>query len=172
MLITVVWLGGEVDAAIAVWTLAYFLTALFALAVARDLWLPLALPNVLDRRGRAIAGLALVMGAVQIVNLIGYRVELFVLDHYEGLAQVGIYSIAVQAAEAMWLVPAAVATAVTGPAVHERADRSARLIRDACGRGLLCAVGYAAGGLAAWVCFVRLARLSLLGRSRRRRAAS
>ena len=83
MLITVVWLGGEVDAAIAVWTLAYFLTALFALAVARDLWLPLALPNVLDRRGRAIAGLALVMGAVQIVNLIGYRVELFVLDHYK-----------------------------------------------------------------------------------------
>jgi O-antigen/teichoic acid export membrane protein len=259
MLIAVVWLGGDVDAAIAVWTLAYFATALFALAVARDLWLPLALPNVLDGRGRAIAGLALVMGLVQIVNLIGYRIELFVLDHYRGLAEVGIYSIAMQAAEAMWLVPAAVATAVTGPAVHERADRAARLIRDACGRGLLytvvlalavgslapfvvpflfgddfrgamrplalllpgvvayapvsilvvylsvrrgrpklsllvsavglavttamsfvliprygaagaagaSAIGYAAGGLAAWVCFVRVAGLTILGRHRR-----
>ena len=42
------------------------------------------------------------MGAVQIVNLVGYRVELFVLHHYEGLSVVGIYSIAMQAAEAMW----------------------------------------------------------------------
>ena len=262
MLIAVVWLGGDVDAAIAVWTLAYFVTAAFALVAARDLWLPFALPNVLDRRGRAILTLALVMGAVQIVNLVGYRVELFVLDHYEGLSAVGIYSIAMQAAEAMWLVPAAVATAVTGPAVHERVDRAAVLIRDACARGLLytvlialavgslapfvvpflfgddfrgavrplalllpgvvayapvsilvvylsvrrgrpklsllvsgvgllvtaamsfvlippygaagaavaSAIGYAAGGVAAWISFVRLAGLTLFGRTRRRAA--
>ena len=153
MLIAVVWLDGEVDAAIGVWTLAYFLTAAFALAVAGDLWLPLRLPRILDRYGRAIAALAFGMGAVQIVNLIGYRVELFVLDHYEGLAEVGIYSIAMQAAEAMWLIPAAVATAVTGPAVHERADRAARLIRDACARGLLYTVliALAVGSLAPFV---------------------
>jgi O-antigen/teichoic acid export membrane protein len=150
MLIVVVGLGHGVDGAVAVWTAAYFATAMFALAATRDLWLPLRLPRILDRRGRDIAGLALLLGGVQIVNLIGYRVELFVLDHYKGVAAVGVYSIAMQAAEAMWLVPAAVATAVTGPAVHETPDRAARLIRNACGRGLLytIAIAIAVGALA------------------------
>jgi O-antigen/teichoic acid export membrane protein len=86
----VVGLGHGVDGAVAVWTAAYFATSLFALAAARDIWLPSTTPMVLDRHGRAILRLALVMGAVQIVNLIGYRIELFILDRYEGLAQVGI----------------------------------------------------------------------------------
>jgi len=143
MLIVVVGLGHGVDGAVAVWTAAYFATSAFALLAARDVWLPPTTPWVLDRHGRAILRLALVMGAVQIVNLIGYRIELFILDRYEGLAQVGIYSIAMQAAEAMWLVPAAVATAVTGPAVHETPAGAARLIRNACGRGLLYTGGLA-----------------------------
>jgi O-antigen/teichoic acid export membrane protein len=143
MLVLVVGLGGGVDAAVASWTVAYFVTAAFALAAAADLWLPPATPQFLDRHGRAILRLALVMGAVQIVNLIGYRVELFILDRYKGLAEVGIYSIAIQAAEAMWLVPAAIATAVTGPVVHESQAGAVRLIRNACGRGLLYTVGIA-----------------------------
>jgi len=137
MLIVVVGLDRGVDGAVAVWTIAYVLTAFFALVATRDLWLPLTMPRILDRAGRAIVRLAFAMGAVQIVNLIGYRVELFVLEHFKGLAQVGIYSIAMQAAEAIWLVPAAVASAVTGPAVHESDERAARLIRNACGKGLL-----------------------------------
>jgi O-antigen/teichoic acid export membrane protein len=150
MLIVVVGLGRGVDGAVAVWTIAYFATALFALTAARDLWLPPAAPQVLDGHGRAILRLALVMGAVQIVNLIGYRIELFILDRYDGLAQVGIYSIAMQAAEAMWLIPAAVATAVTGPVVHETPAGAARLIRNACKRGLLytAALAVAVGALA------------------------
>jgi len=153
MLVVVVGLGHGVDGAVAVWTAAYFATAAFALVAARDLWLPPTAPRILDRHGRAILHLALVMGAVQIVNLIGYRIELFILDRYEGLAQVGIYSIAMQAAEAMWLVPAAVATAVTGPAVHETPAGAARLIRNACGRGLLYTAGLAVaiGALAPFV---------------------
>jgi O-antigen/teichoic acid export membrane protein len=55
-----------------------------------------------------------------------------------------------QAAEAMWLVPAAVATAVTGPVVHETPAGAARLIRNACGRALLytAALAVAVGALA------------------------
>ncbi len=242
MLIVVVGLDRGVDGAVAVWTIAYVLTAFFALVATRDLWLPLTMPRILDRAGRAIVRLAFAMGAVQIVNLIGYRVELFVLEHFKGLAQVGIYSIAMQAAEAIWLVPAAVASAVTGPAVHESDERAARLIRNACGKGLLytstialdfrsatrplalllpgvvayapvsilvvylsirsgrprlslvvsviglvvtaamslvlippygasgaaaaSAIGYAAGGAAAWICFVQLAGLTVFGRIR------
>ena len=145
MLVVVVGLDGGVDAAVAVWTGAYWLTTFFALAAARDLWFPVVATQLLDRYGRAIARLAFGMGAVQIVNLIGYRVELFVLEHYKGLAQVGIYSIAMQAAEAIWLVPAAVASAVTGPVVHESPVGAAHLIRNACGRGLLYTAGIAFG---------------------------
>ena len=137
MLLVVVGLDGGVDAAVGVWTIAYVLTAVVALIAARDLWLPLTRVRIFDRLGRAIARLALAMGFVQIVNLIGYRVELFVLEHFKGLGQVGIYSIAMQAAEAIWLIPAAVASAVTGPVVHEDEDGAARQIRNACGKGLL-----------------------------------
>ena len=46
MLIAVVGLGGGVDAAVGAWTIAYFLTAAFALIAARDLWLPPAETSV------------------------------------------------------------------------------------------------------------------------------
>jgi O-antigen/teichoic acid export membrane protein len=124
MLVLVVGLDGGVDAAVFAWTLAHFLTATFALVAARDLVVPVDLPPFLDRHARTILRLALVMGAVQVVNLIGYRVELFLLEYYDGVAAVGIYSIAMQAAEALWLIPAAIATAITGPVVHE-AERAA-----------------------------------------------
>jgi O-antigen/teichoic acid export membrane protein len=153
MLVVVVGLGRGVDAAVAVWTLAYWVTAVFTLVAARDLWPPLRLPPILDRKGRAILLLASGMGAVQIVNLIGYRVELFVLEHFKGLAQVGIYSIAMQAAEAIWLVPQAVASAVTGPTVHETPEGAVRVIRSACAKGLLYTGGIAlaVGALAPFV---------------------
>ncbi len=137
MLVLVVALDGGVRGAVLAWTLAHAVTAAFALAGTRDVWLPLRVPPVFDRDGRLIVRLALVMGAVQVVNLISYRVELFVLELYEGIADVGIYSIAMQAAEAMWLIPAAVATAVTAPAVHETEERAAALIARAAARGLL-----------------------------------
>jgi len=143
MLVVVVDLGRGVDAAVGVWTAAYVLSAVFALAASRDLWLPMTAARLLDRYGHAIVRLALAMGFVQIVNLIGYRVELFVLEHFKGLSQVGIYSIAMQAAEAIWLIPAAVASAVTGPVVHESEDGAAGLIRKACGKGLLYTSGVA-----------------------------
>ena len=113
MLVVVVGLGHGVQGAVGVWTAAYFATAAFAVIAARDLWLPPVMPRILGHDGRALAWLAFVMGAVQIVNLISYRVELLVLDHYKGLA------------------------------VHESPDRAARVIRNACTRGLLYTIGIA-----------------------------
>jgi len=157
MLIVVVGLGGGVDAAIAAWTVSYFLTSAVALIGARDLWLPPSGARILDGVGRSIVRLALAMGAVQIVNLIGYRVELFVLQHFKGLTAVGVYSIAMQAAESIWLIPAAIASAVTGPVVHETEEGATREIRKACGKGLLytgvvsAAIGAVAPFLIPWV---------------------
>jgi O-antigen/teichoic acid export membrane protein len=153
MLVVVVGLDGGVDAAVAVWTAAYFITMAFALIAARDVWLPLRNEPLFDRAGRAIVLLGCGMGLVQIVNLIGYRVELFVLDRFKGLAAVGIYSIGMQAAEAIWLIPAAIASAITGPVVHDTPAAAARLIRSACLKGLLytSAVAVAVGAAAPFV---------------------
>jgi O-antigen/teichoic acid export membrane protein len=153
MLVVIVGLGGRVDAAVAVWTLSYFVTSAFALVATRDLWLPLRHAPLLDGPGRAIVRLGWGMGIVQIVNLIGYRVELFVLDHFKGLASVGIYSIGMQAAEAIWLIPAAMASAITAPVVHDTSEGAARLIRQACAKSLLytSAVAIAVGVAAPFV---------------------
>jgi O-antigen/teichoic acid export membrane protein len=143
MLTLVVWLDGDVDAALAAWAIANALTAALALGAARDLWLPLARPR-LDAPTRAIARLALVMGAVQIVNLVSYRIELFVLREYRGLGDVGIYSIAMQTIESVWLIAAALATAVTAPAVQEAERDVVALIARTAVKALLFTAGVAA----------------------------
>ena len=143
MLVLVVWLDWGVRGAVAAWTIANVLTAAFALAAARDLWLPIGAPPLADPAARLLARLALAMGAVQVVNLVSYRIELFILERYEGLDAVGIYSIAMQAAEAMWLIAAAVATAITAPAIHETDSAAARLVARAAARGLLLTGGVA-----------------------------
>jgi O-antigen/teichoic acid export membrane protein len=137
ILVLVVWLDGEVVAALLAWGIANALTALFALGAARDLWLPFARPRIGDHAGRTIARLALVMGAVQIVNLVSYRVELFVLRHFRDLGDVGVYSIAMQTVESMWLIAAAMATAVTAPAVQGDEAEASRLIARTAAKALL-----------------------------------
>lgn len=143
MLVLVVGLDGGVRAAVFAWTLAHVLTATFALVAARDLVLPIDVPPFLDEHGRTILRLALVMGAVQVVNLIGYRIELFLLEFYDGVAAVGVYSIAMQAAEALWLIPAAIATAITGPVVHEPDREAVRRVSGAALRALAYSSGAA-----------------------------
>ncbi len=75
------------------------------------------------------------------------------LDRFKGLAAVGIYSVGMQAAEAIWLIPAAIASAITAPVVHDTPAGAARLTRNACLRGLLytAAVAVALGVAAPFV---------------------
>jgi O-antigen/teichoic acid export membrane protein len=143
MLVFVVWLDGEVVAAVGSWTVANILTAALALTGARDLWRPFRTPPMFDPAARLLMRLAFTMGAVHVVALISYRIELFVLERYDGLDAVGIYSIAIQAAEDIWLIPAAVANAVTAPAVHETESAAVRLVGRAALRGLLITAGAA-----------------------------
>ena len=132
-----------VPGAVGAWAAANAITAGIALGATHHAWRPADIPNVVDPVSRALAGFAITMGAVQVVNLISYRVELFVLRHFEELRDVGIYSIAMQAAEAMWLVAGALATAVTAPAVHETEERARKLITRSARRALLLTAGVA-----------------------------
>jgi O-antigen/teichoic acid export membrane protein len=137
MVLFVVLVDGGVAGAVGAWAAANGITAVVALAAAHHAWRPADIPNVVDPISRALARFAITMGAVQVVNLISYRVELFILRRFEELRDVGIYSIAMQAAEAMWLVAGALATAVTAPAVHETEDRARHLIARSARRALL-----------------------------------
>ena len=84
-LVLVVALGGQVHAALAAWTIAHVLTAILALFLMRDLWLPLRMPSLVDGVSQTLVRLALAMGALQVIALIGYRAELFVLEAIDGV---------------------------------------------------------------------------------------
>jgi O-antigen/teichoic acid export membrane protein len=136
MLLIVAALHGGVRGAVLAWTLAHVLTALFALAATRNIWQPLPIRRLLDFFNLPLARLALTMGAVQVVNLISYRIELFVLDRDRSIAQVGVYSIAVQTGEMLWLVAGAIATAVTAPCLRDDEEQAASLIAHSSAKAL------------------------------------
>jgi hypothetical protein len=138
MLLIVAALHGGVRGAVLAWTLAHVLTALYALATTRDVWQPLPINRLLDFFNLPLARLALTMGAVQVVNLISYRIELFVLDRSRGIAHVGVYSIAVQTGEMLWLIAGAIATAVTAPCLHDEDEQAASLITRSAVKALAC----------------------------------
>jgi O-antigen/teichoic acid export membrane protein len=57
---------------------------------------------------------AAVIGLTNVISLLNYRVNLFLVERLDGLAAAGIYSVAVTVAELLWLVSSAVTTAVYG----------------------------------------------------------
>ena len=136
-LLLVVGLGGQVNAALAAWTAAHVVTAILALVLVRDLWLPLRVPSLVDGISESLVRLALAMGALQVIALVGYRAELFVLEAVKGVSVVGIYSVANQAAESMWLMAAAIATAITAPIVRCGEHEAVAIIRRSLVKALL-----------------------------------
>jgi O-antigen/teichoic acid export membrane protein len=83
------------------------------------------------------------------VNLVSYRTELFVLGHYEGATGVGVYSIAMQSVESIWLVAGAMATSITAPVLKETDTAAARLVGRQALKGLLYTAAVAVGVAAA-----------------------
>lgn len=60
--------------------------------------------KVLRREARFIA----VIGLTNVISLLNYRASLFIIGHFCGLAQAGVYSVAVQVGELLWLLSSAV----------------------------------------------------------------
>lgn len=146
-LVLVVGLGGQVHAALAAWTGAHALTAALGLYLTRDVWRPWRLRSLVDGLSQTLVRLALAMGALQVIALVGYRIELFVLEAIRGVDAVGVYSVANQAAESMWLMAAAIATAITAPVVREDEDDAVALVNRSLVKSLVYTAG--AGGVVA-----------------------
>jgi O-antigen/teichoic acid export membrane protein len=59
-------------------------------------------------------GFIAVIGLTNVISLLNYRVNLFMVERLDGLAAAGVYSVAVTVAELLWFVSSAVTTAVYG----------------------------------------------------------
>jgi O-antigen/teichoic acid export membrane protein len=79
--------------------------------------------------------LSVAAGIVNLVALINYRVEMFLLEAYHGLGKVGVYSVSVSLTELLWLLSASVTTVVVAPTIHLEESRAvavvARTVRHA-----------------------------------------
>ncbi|MBL8327708.1 MAG: polysaccharide biosynthesis C-terminal domain-containing protein [Rubrivivax sp.] len=100
--------GGSLVTVLAAWVTARLLVAAgSALATWRGGWI--ARPDL--RSLRPEARFVIVIGLTNLVSLMNYKVDLFLVERFMGLSATGVYSIAVAVAELLWLVSSAVTTA-------------------------------------------------------------
>lgn len=90
------------------WAAARVVVSLATLAAAwRGGWI--ARPDLIALRGEL--GFVAVIGFTNLLGLLNYRVDLFLVDHFLGLSATGVYSVAVLVAELLWLVSSSVTQA-------------------------------------------------------------
>jgi len=73
-----------------------------------------------------------VIGLTNLVGLLNYKVDVFLVERFLGLSATGVYSIAVMVAELLWLVSSSVTTAayarIGAPDAHEAARITVRAV--------------------------------------------
>lgn len=95
-------------AVLAAWAGARLVVALGTLVAARrGGWLGAPERSALQGQWRFVA----VIGATNLVSLLNYKVDIFLVERFLGLSATGVYSIAVMVAELLWLVSSSVTTA-------------------------------------------------------------
>jgi O-antigen/teichoic acid export membrane protein len=74
-----------------------------------------------------------VIGATNLISLLNYRATLFLLERQGGLAEAGVYSVAVQVAELLWLLSSAVTVSayhrIGAPDAAQAAATTLRAVR-------------------------------------------
>lgn len=125
--------------AVAAWVVAQLVVAAVALAGSHRLWWPLRLRGLPRERIESMGLLGLRIGFVNLVSLLNYRIELIILELYHGLAQVGLYSLAVSLAELLWVVSGSFTTATVAPLVAAETDDAAAALIARSARAALAA---------------------------------
>lgn len=74
-----------------------------------------------------------VIGVTNVISLLNYRASLFIIGHFCGLAQAGVYSVAVQVGELLWLLSSAVTVSayhrIGAPDTAQAAAMTVRAVR-------------------------------------------
>jgi O-antigen/teichoic acid export membrane protein len=116
------------------WIGARWIVALAVLAAAaRGGWIARPDGAALARETRFV----LVIGLTNMVGLLNYKADLFLVEHFLGLSATGVYSIAVMAAELLWLVSSSVTTAAYARIGSPDAAEAGRVTVRAVHAGLL-----------------------------------
>lgn len=117
------------------WLLAQCATVLWLLWLGRDRWLPPQLDAVTPAALGAMLMFGLQTGLADLVSFFNYRVSLLVLQFFCGVEDVGIFSVAVQAAEGLWFISSAIGVVIYARVGmlprHEAAELTARSMRNA-----------------------------------------
>jgi O-antigen/teichoic acid export membrane protein len=104
-----------VGAAVIIWFAAQLVTVSGGLWVSREYWLP-PLRHIFDLKLLGgMLGFGWQLGLVNIVTYLNYRVDMFLVERMVGTAKLGLYSVAVSAAEILWYTSTAIATAIYAP---------------------------------------------------------
>jgi O-antigen/teichoic acid export membrane protein len=142
--------AGQLSGVLAAWVLARVLVAAGTTlaawrqgGVGRPSW------PVLRAQGRFVA----LIGLTNLVSLLNYKVDIFLVEHYRGLAETGVYSIAVAVAELLWLLSSAVTTAAYARIGTPERGEATRLALRAmqASVGMLLLISPLLWGLAFWL---------------------
>jgi O-antigen/teichoic acid export membrane protein len=117
VVVLVVLLAKGVTGAVIAWTSAQAVVAILALMVTARIWGPLEVRGISLELGRRMLLLGLRGGMVNVIGLLNYRIELYVLKAFRGVDAVGVYSVSISLAELLWIVPSAFATVTIASAV-------------------------------------------------------
>lgn len=145
LLVLVVGFDLGVTGAVIAWFAGTALTTLVALVGTRDLWLSRANRVAQSARTRAILSLGLKAGIVNLVALINYRVEFFLLRAWHSLDDVGVYSLSISLAELLWLLSASVTTVVVAPAISLDEKRAVDVVAQTVRHALILTTAFGAG---------------------------
>ena len=105
-------MASGVAAVLTAWVVARVAVALGSLAAAARSGYLKAQPHARTAQGlQTQAGFIAIIGLTNLVSLLNYKVDVFLVERFMGLAPTGVYSIAVAVAELLWLVSSAVTTA-------------------------------------------------------------
>jgi O-antigen/teichoic acid export membrane protein len=124
LILLVVILARGVSGAVVAWIVAQVAVFGFAVGTTSGILRPLRPRTIPRDLVRSVVFLGVRAGVVNAIGLLNYRIDLFVLKAYRGIDAVGVYSAAVSLAELLWIIPAALVTAIVAPAVSQ-ADRPA-----------------------------------------------
>jgi O-antigen/teichoic acid export membrane protein len=145
LLVLVVVFDFGLAGAVAAWFAATALTTAIALGWTRDLWLSRARHATQSARTRAILSLGLKAGIVNLVALINYRVEFFLLEAWHDLGAVGVYSVSISLAELLWLLSASVTTVVVAPAINLDEERAVGVVAQTVRHTLILTTAFGIG---------------------------
>ena len=128
VVVLVALLAKGVRGAVTAWLIAQVVVVIAGLATTVGVWRPLELRRMHLELARPIVLLGLRAGAVSVIGLLNYRIELFVLNAYRGIDAVGVYSVSVSMAELLWIIPGAVATATIALAISTSDQGAVQII--------------------------------------------